>query len=307
MGCLLELGLRKSSERTGGLLLKLCPSLAPLLTLQHAPPLFVLPPLGNTLDGSPGALAALVAAPKASKPKGGKKGGKAKKEVKFAGGEDDEASPGAGSRGRAATSQHTTSGGAGSALQQTSSGATQAGGIAATQAVTAAASAGLQRLAPERWRQRSLLLPALATLGVGAAAQQEQPCFAMLPSAAYVLSDLHGWVWAWAGRAAGAKLLGGSARSCCLAGLPTNGACPPIPGRSKLKAALAAPKRASFPGRPSRQPQLPADLSDLTAGQLLEALLPVLPAMRRHLDAGGCGSWLLLGRHGAAAGHPPVN
>lgn len=175
------------------------PALPPALhpALQHAPPLFALPPLGNALEGGAGGLAALLAAPKAAKAKGGRKGGggKGKKAVKFAGGEDGEGSPGPGSRGRAATSQHTTSGGGGSALQQTSSGTTQAGGVAATQAVTVAASAGLQRLGAERWKQRSLLLPALATLGVGAATQQEQPCYAMLPSAAYVLADLHGWVW----------------------------------------------------------------------------------------------------------------
>lgn len=177
-----------------------CPCTPPLA--QHAPPLFVLPPLGNTLDSSPCALAAaaLAAAPKAAKAKGGKKGGGKKKAVKFAGG-DGEGSPqqsGGRSHGGAATSQHTASGGAGGASTsgQTNSGTTtQAGGATATQGVAVAASAGLGRLAGERWKQRSLLLPVLATLGVGAAAAQEQPCYAMLPSAAYVLADLHKWVW----------------------------------------------------------------------------------------------------------------
>lgn len=63
------------------------------------------------------------------------------------------------------------------------------------------------------------------------------------------------------------------------------------PARSKLKAALAPARRAAFPGRPSRQAQLPADLADLTAQQLLGALAPVLPALRRHLDAGAPAGW----------------
>ena len=54
------------------------------------------------------------------------------------------------------------------------------------------AGGGLGQLVGERAKQRCLLLPALATLGVGAATQQQAPCYAMLPSAAYVLADLHG-------------------------------------------------------------------------------------------------------------------
>ena len=166
--------------------------------LQHAPPLFVLPPLGNTLDANPASLAAaaLAAAPKKAAGKGGKAGqggGKKKKGVKFAG--DEDGSPAKSGRTGAASrsQQHTTSGG-GSGTTQTHSGGTTQAGVAPTQAVAVAAAGGLGRIAQERSKERSLLLPALATLGVGAAAAQEQPCYAALPSAAYVLADLHGWV-----------------------------------------------------------------------------------------------------------------
>lgn len=167
---------------------------------QHAPPLFVLPPLGNTLDANPATLAAaaLAAAPKKAAGKGGKAGqggGKKKKGVKFAG--DEDTSPAKSGRTGAASrsQQHTTSGGVSGTTQTHSGGTTQAG-VAATQAVAVAAAGGLGRIAQERSKERSLLLPALATLGVGAAAAQEQPCYAALPSAAYVLADLHGWVGA---------------------------------------------------------------------------------------------------------------
>lgn len=57
----------------------------------------------------------------------------------------------------------------------------------------------------------------------------------------------------------------------------------PPPTCSKLKAVLAAPKR--FPGKAPKQ-ALPADLADMTVSELLAALVPVLPALRHHLDAG---------------------
>ncbi|PRW44427.1 Fanconi anemia group D2-like protein [Chlorella sorokiniana] len=230
--------------------LRCCCQLEALLDalLPHAPPLFVLPPLGNTLDANPASMAAaaLAAAPKKAGGKGGKAGqggGKKKKGIKFAGEED--GSPAKSGRTGAASrsQQHTTSGG-GSGTTQTHSGGTTQAGVAATQAVAVAAAGGLGRIAQERSKERTLLLPALATLGVGAAAAQEQPCYAALPSAAYVLADLHG----------------------------------------KVKAVLAAQKRPSFLGRPAKQ-LLPADLADLSAAELLGALAPVLPAIRRHLDA----------------------
>lgn len=162
--------------------------------LQHAPPLFTLPPLANTLDSSPAnlAAAAAAAAPKKAGAKGGGKGGKGgkKKAVKF---EDDGDKQSSGSPGAGAASRHTTSGGGGSTVQATSGGSMQAPGPAATQGITEAAAGGLGRLAAERWKQRSLLLPALAVLGVGAAPGQEHPCYAMLPSAAYLLADVHRW------------------------------------------------------------------------------------------------------------------
>lgn len=114
--------------------------------------------------------------------------------MKFA--SEDTASDGAGggesgpAGSGAATSQRT---------QRTTSGTvsggavTQSGAAAAAQAVSAAAAGGSGRIAAERGKQRSLLLPALRVLGVGAAVAQEQPCYAMLPSAAYILADLHGW------------------------------------------------------------------------------------------------------------------
>ena len=186
--------------------------------LQHAPPLFVLPPLGNTLDSSPASLAAAAAAAAPAKPAKGKSGGGKgggggkKKGVTFAAGEGDtsmggnsggggdgESGGGGGAGGsgsdRAGSSLCINSGGNGSTLQQTSGGATTqgggGGGAFATQGVAVAVSGGLGRMAAEGWKRRSLLLPALATLGVGAAAVQEQHCYAMLPSAAYVLADLH--------------------------------------------------------------------------------------------------------------------
>ncbi|KAL4445301.1 hypothetical protein ABPG77_011126 [Micractinium sp. CCAP 211/92] len=225
--------------------LRCCCQLEALLDtlLQFAPPLFALPPLGSALDSSPGGLAAgaAAAAPKKAAAKGGKKKG-----VKFA--SEDNASDGAGggesgpAGSGAATSQRT---------QRTTSGTvsggavTQSGAGAAAQAVSAAAAGGSGRIAAERGKQRSLMLPALRVLGVGAAAAQEQPCYAMLPSAAYILADLHG----------------------------------------KLKLVLASSKRPSFLGRGRRQ-QLPPDLADLTPTELLAALAPVLPCIRRHLDAG---------------------
>lgn len=163
---------------------------------QLAPPLCVLPPLGNTLDANPARLAAaaLAAAPKKGGGRGGKAGqggAKKKKGVKFAG--EEEGSPAKSGRtgGASRSQQHTTSGG-GSGTTQTHSGGTTQAGVAATQGVAVAAAGGLGRIAQERGKERSLLLPALATLGIGAAAAQEQPCYAALPSAAYVLADLHG-------------------------------------------------------------------------------------------------------------------
>ena len=190
------------------------PAPHPRLVVQHAPPLFVLPPLGNTLDSSPASLAAAAAAAAPAKPAKGKSGGGKgggggkKKGVTFAGGEGDtsmggnsgggdgESGGGGGAggsgSGRAGSSLYINSGGNGSTLQQTSGGGTtQGGGAFATQGVAVAVCGGLGRMAAEAWKQRSLLLPALATLGVGAAAAQEQHCYAMLPSAAYVLADLH--------------------------------------------------------------------------------------------------------------------
>lgn len=169
--------------------LRCCCQLEALLDtlLPHAPPLFVLPPLGNTLDSSPAnlAAAALAAAPrKAAAGKGCGRGGGKKKGVKFMAGEDDDRSAGRSGGGA------TTSGGA-AATSQTHSGTTQGGGPAATQTVAVAVAGGLGRLDAERWKLRSLLLPALATLSVGAAVDMDQPCYAALPSAAYVLADLH--------------------------------------------------------------------------------------------------------------------
>lgn len=173
--------------------LRCCCQLEALLDtlLQFAPPLFALPPLSSALDGTTGGLAAgAAAAPKKAAAKSGAKAGK-KKGVKFA--EEGNASEGAGGSGSGAAagpsmsqrSQRTTSGsGSGGA-------ATQAGAVAAAQAVAVAASGGLGRMAAEQGKQRSLLLPALRVLGVGAAATQEQPCYAMLPSAAYILADVH--------------------------------------------------------------------------------------------------------------------
>lgn len=87
--------------------------------LQHAPPLFTLPPLANTLDSSPAnlAAAAAAAAPKKAGAKGGGKGGKGgkKKAVKF---EDDGDKQSSGSPGAGAASRHTTSGGGGSTVQE---------------------------------------------------------------------------------------------------------------------------------------------------------------------------------------------
>lgn len=154
--------------------------------LQFAPPLFALPPLGNTLACGSASLAAAAAPAKPKKAAGtgsGRGGGRKKKAVKFEGGEGHSSGSGHG----AATSQHTHSGGA---AQTSSALGTQAGPLA-TQAVTAAVSAGLGRLAVEGWKMRSLLLPALSTLGVGAQPAQEHCCYGMLPSAAYVLADLH--------------------------------------------------------------------------------------------------------------------
>ncbi|PSC75642.1 Fanconi anemia group D2-like protein [Micractinium conductrix] len=207
--------------------------------LQFAPPLFALPPLGNTLEAGGGGLAA--AAPKKAAAKGGKAQGKksGKQSVKFENADAGDASP-SGGRAGGATSRQTTSSHSGGAT-------TQGGGvhIAATQAVSVVAGGGLGQLVGERAKQRCLLLPALATLGVGAATQQQAPCYAMLPSAAYVLADLHG----------------------------------------KLKIVLTGSgKRPGFPGRVSKQ-QLPPELADLTAGELLAALAPVLPCIRSHLDA----------------------
>ncbi|KAL4428110.1 hypothetical protein ABPG75_002199 [Micractinium tetrahymenae] len=231
--------------------LRCCCQLEVLLDtlLQFAPPLFALPPLGSSLESAPGGLVAgavaAAAAPKKAAAKSGAKGGK-KKGVKFA--DEDNVSGGAGGSGSGAAgggggaasqrSQHTTSG---TGIGGTT---TQGGGPAATQAVTVAVSGGMGRMAAERGKQRSLLLPALRTLGVGAAVMQEQPCYAMLPSAAYILADLH----------------------------------------SKLKVVLSSSKRPSFAGRGSRR-QLPPDLADLTPTDLLGALVPVLPCMRRHLEA----------------------
>lgn len=274
-----------SAIHNAGLGLRLhLPSCAP--ALQNAPPLFALPPLGNTLDSSPAMLAAAApaAAPKkAVGGKGGKQGGgakgKGKKGVKFAEGADDDRS--AGRSGGGATSQHTTSGGGAA----THSGSTaQAGGQAATQAAATAAGGGLGRLDAERWKQRSLLLPALSTLAIGAEPSMEAPCYAALPTAAYVLADLlrqgssssrvpcrlSGRL-AFAGQA-------GLLTALCALGTPLH--------RSKLKPVLAAAKGPGFPGRPAKQ-LLPADLASLTAAELLEALAPVLPSIRRHLDAGG--------------------
>lgn len=176
--------------------LRCCCQLEALLDtlLQFAPPLFALPPLGSALASWPGgpAAGAAAAAPKKAAAKSGAKGGK-KKGVKFA--DEDNASGGAGGSGSweagggaaSQRSQHTASGtGSGGA-------ATQSGAAAATQAVSVAASGGMGRMAAEQDKQRSLLLPALRVLGVGAAAAQEQPCYSMLPSAAYILADLHGW------------------------------------------------------------------------------------------------------------------
>ena len=127
--------------------------------------------------------------------KGGKggKGGPKKKGVKFAG-EEDGSPAKSGRTGAASHSQQRTTSGGGSGTTQTHSGGTSTtqAGVAATQGVAVAVAGGLGRLSQERGKERSLLLPALATLGVGAAAAQEQPCYAALPSAAYVLADLHG-------------------------------------------------------------------------------------------------------------------
>lgn len=60
---------------------------------------------------------------------------------------------------------------------------------------------------------------------------------------------------------------------------------PPTPPCSKLKLVLASSKRPAFAGRGRRQLLAP-DLADLSATELLAALVPVLPSIRRHLDAG---------------------
>lgn len=222
----------------------------------------MLPPLGNTLDANPATLAAaaLAVAPKKAAGKGGKAGqggGKKKKGVKFAG--DEDTSPAKSGRTGAASrsQQHTTSGG-GSGTTQTHSGGTTQAGVAATQAVAVAAAGGLGRIALERSKERSLLLPALATLGVGAAAAQEQPCYAALPSAAYVLADLHGWVGAV--RAGIYCMFWDVTVTCILLPLldvvthsvPLVRPCL-LPPSSKVKAALASQKRPSFLGRPAKQ------------------------------------------------------
>ena len=81
--------------------------------------------------------------------------------------------------------------------------------------------------------------------------------------------------------------MGWCLKRSCSAG-PRPPACPPMLCCSKLKVVLASSgKRPGGPGRPpTARRQLPGDLGDLTAVQLLEALAPVLPAIRCHLDAG---------------------
>ena len=235
----------------------------------------MLPPLGNTLEANPASLAAaaLAAAPKKPGAKGGKggKGGAKKKGVKFAG-EEDGSPAKSGRTGAASHSQQRATSGGGSGTTQTHSGGTSTtqAGVVATQGVAVAVAGGLGRLAQERAKERSLLLPVLATLGVGAAAAQEQPCYAALPSAAYVLADLHGCagvaaVWPCVGTedgcqpspptaAAPAVWFGFAAVGPHL--LPPCFLCLASPS-SKLKAVLVSQKRSAFPGRPSKQ-QLPA-------------------------------------------------
>ncbi|KAL4858754.1 Fanconi anemia group D2 protein [Chlorella vulgaris] len=237
--------------------LRCCCQLEALLNalLEHAPPLFSLPALANTLESSMGT-SVLVAAKKAggakASGKGGKGGKKKKQGVKF---EEDAPSPGGSGHG-ANTSQQTHSGRSNGSVPQASSGSTQAGDPGAPRGVAGTGAGGQLRFEAERWKQRSLLLPALAALEVGAGPHQENFCYGMLPSAAYLLADLHG----------------------------------------KLKTVLAAAKRSScFPGRAVKQ-QLAAgkcigallDLGDISPPQLLQALpAPILFAVRFHLDAAG--------------------
>lgn len=195
--------------------------------LQHAPPLFSLPALANTLESSMGT-SVLVAAKKAggakASGKGGKGGKKKKQGVKF---EEDAPSPG-GSGHDANTSQQTHSGRSNGSVPQASSGSTQAGDPGAPRGVAGTGAGGQPRLEAERWKQRSLLLPALAALEVGAGPHQENFCYGMLPSAAYLLADLHG----------------------------------------KLKTVLAAAKRSScFPGRAAKQQLAAGKCTESLLGQ----------------------------------------
>lgn len=121
--------------------------------------------------------------------KGGKGGSGGKKKKKMAvkfeeeGGEEEDGEEG--SQGDAAT---TARGGASSTTQGGSS-STLAAAVAATQASAAAvATQGLRHLSAQRWKLRSLLLPALSALPL----TESVKCYSMLAPAAYLLADLHG-------------------------------------------------------------------------------------------------------------------
>jgi hypothetical protein len=155
--------------------------------LPLAPPLFALPRLGDA--------AAAGDRPGAVKPaaKAAARGKAKKKTVRIAEAQGDDEEEG-GSRGAAAGGASAGTAAAASeqeratATRSGGSGSTQGGGGAGGGAAGAGASASAAALASERSKFRDLQPGALAALGV--AADSPDPCYSMLPPAAYLLADL---------------------------------------------------------------------------------------------------------------------
>lgn len=153
------------------------------------------------------------------------------------------------------------------------------------------------RLSVDRDKFRSLLLPALCALSVGAGAGAE-PFFAMLAPAGYLLADLHGKLRAVLSKAKRPAFLRGPAKQA----LPAGAVCA---GRRGWRAASCKSKMhlcttlLSCKSNTSNPPgtrihnalqagshprlSLRTDLSGVTPAQLLEAVRRVLPAMHHHL------------------------